>query len=109
MVDNSLTRWHYFLEMFPDNCFEKIHVVYLYIASFLCSTIGAMNTSRRSRLQQLVDWCGGADFEGCLVFDECHKAKNFNPVSVFCVFYNNTPNAKLFLLKLICLAQICKR
>jgi hypothetical protein len=29
------------------------------------------------RLDQLVEWCGGANFEGCLVFDECHKAKNF--------------------------------
>lgn len=24
--------------------------------------------------------CGGVDFEGCLVFDEAHKAKNFNSV-----------------------------
>ena len=32
-----------------------------------------------SRLQQLVSWCGGESFDGCLVFDECHKAKNFNP------------------------------
>lgn len=22
--------------------------------------------------------CGGKEFEGCLVFDEAHKAKNFN-------------------------------
>ena len=29
------------------------------------------------RLDQLIDWCGGAEFEGCLVFDECHKAKNY--------------------------------
>lgn len=33
----------------------------------------------RSRLQQLVDWCGGQLFSGCLIFDECHKAKNFIP------------------------------
>ena len=33
----------------------------------------------RSRLQQLVDWCGGQLFSGCLIFDECHKAKNFVP------------------------------
>jgi hypothetical protein len=30
-----------------------------------------------SRLQQIVKWCGGADFDGCLIFDEAHKAKNF--------------------------------
>ncbi|CAM9938090.1 unnamed protein product, partial [Hapterophycus canaliculatus] len=35
-------------------------------------------SSRKSRLEQLADWCGGEKFEGCLVFDEAHKAKNFN-------------------------------
>ena len=40
---------------------------------------GVLASSRQSRLQQLVDWCGGTNFEGCLVFDECHKAKNFVP------------------------------
>lgn len=29
------------------------------------------------RLDQLIEWCGGPAFNGCLVFDECHKAKNF--------------------------------
>ena len=43
---------------------------------------GAFSSTKSSRLQQLVDWCGGEDFDGCLVFDECHKAKNFVPVSV---------------------------
>ena len=32
-----------------------------------------------SRLSQLVDWCGGAAFDGLLLFDECHKAKNYQP------------------------------
>jgi len=31
-----------------------------------------------SRLQQLVDWCGSQDFDGLLMFDECHKAKNIS-------------------------------
>ncbi|XP_071502207.1 uncharacterized protein [Diadema antillarum] len=34
---------------------------------------------RQSRLQQLIDWCGGDRFDGCLIFDECHKAKHFIP------------------------------
>lgn len=38
-------------------------------------------TNRQSRLQQLIDWCGGEQFNGCLIFDECHKAKHFVPVS----------------------------
>ncbi|XP_033761230.1 LOW QUALITY PROTEIN: protein FORGETTER 1-like [Pecten maximus] len=39
----------------------------------------AISGSKTSRLQQLVDWCGGPQFQGCLIFDECHKAKNFVP------------------------------
>ena len=26
-------------------------------------------------MAQIIDWCG-TDFDGCIVFDECHKAKN---------------------------------
>lgn len=32
----------------------------------------------KTRLKQLLHWCGD-DFDGCLVFDECHKAKNLCP------------------------------
>uniref|UniRef100_A0A1I7S5S4 Protein strawberry notch homolog 1-like n=1 Tax=Bursaphelenchus xylophilus TaxID=6326 RepID=A0A1I7S5S4_BURXY len=31
-----------------------------------------------SRLQQLIQWCG-ADFDGPIIFDECHHAKNLVP------------------------------
>lgn len=40
------------------------------------STNGKFNT----RMAQLVDWCG-KDFDGCIVFDECHKAKNLIPAN----------------------------
>ncbi|KAG9510530.1 Protein strawberry notch-like 1, partial [Fragariocoptes setiger] len=33
----------------------------------------------KSRLGQLLQWLG-ADFDGCIIFDECHKAKNICPV-----------------------------
>ena len=37
---------------------------------------------KQSRLQQLVDWCSAqSQFDGCLIFDECHKAKHFVAVS----------------------------
>ncbi|CAL4120569.1 unnamed protein product, partial [Meganyctiphanes norvegica] len=32
----------------------------------------------RSRLKQVIDWCG-EDFDGCIIFDECHRAKNLCP------------------------------
>lgn len=38
------------------------------------STVGKY----KSRLKQLLQWCG-EDFDGCIVFDECHKAKNLCP------------------------------
>ncbi|KAL5731294.1 udp-glycosyltransferase [Ranunculus cassubicifolius] len=42
------------------------------------SSLIAASEKGRSRLQQLVQWCG-SDYEGLLVFDECHKAKNLIP------------------------------
>uniref|UniRef100_A0A1A9WV67 Strawberry notch AAA domain-containing protein n=1 Tax=Glossina brevipalpis TaxID=37001 RepID=A0A1A9WV67_9MUSC len=33
------------------------------------------NGKYRSRLKQLLQWCGD-DFDGLIIFDECHKAKN---------------------------------
>ena len=30
-----------------------------------------------TRMKQLLDWCG-PDYDGCIIFDECHKAKNLN-------------------------------
>lgn len=32
-----------------------------------------------TRLKQIIDWCG-KDFDGCIIFDECHRAKNLCPV-----------------------------
>ncbi|XP_034237026.1 protein strawberry notch isoform X2 [Thrips palmi] len=32
----------------------------------------------KTRLKQLIDWCG-EDFDGCIIFDECHRAKNLCP------------------------------
>ncbi|KAF8692024.1 hypothetical protein HU200_039971 [Digitaria exilis] len=42
------------------------------------SSLIASSEKGLSRLQQLVQWCG-SDFDGLLVFDECHKAKNLIP------------------------------
>ena len=33
-----------------------------------------------SRLKQLIQWLGGKQFDGLIIFDECHKAKNLVPV-----------------------------
>ena len=43
----------------------------------LISATSGQKARGSSRLSQLVEWCGGPSFEGCLLFDECHKAKNW--------------------------------
>ena len=45
--------------------------------STLISATSGQKAKGASRLSQLVEWCGGPAFEGCLLFDECHKAKNW--------------------------------
>ncbi|XP_043807578.1 protein FORGETTER 1 isoform X2 [Manihot esculenta] len=42
------------------------------------SSLIASSEKGRSRLQQLVQWCG-SEFDGLVIFDECHKAKNLVP------------------------------
>ncbi|XP_026728518.1 protein strawberry notch isoform X1 [Trichoplusia ni] len=47
--------------------------------SALIGETQSSNTKYRTRLKQLLQWCG-EDFDGVIVFDECHKAKNLCPV-----------------------------
>ncbi|CAA3028935.1 strawberry notch isoform X1 [Olea europaea subsp. europaea] len=42
------------------------------------SSLIASSEKGRSRLQQLVQWCG-PQYDGLIIFDECHKAKNLVP------------------------------
>ncbi|GLT54089.1 hypothetical protein SLA2020_273180 [Shorea laevis] len=42
------------------------------------SSLIASSEKGRSRLQQLVQWCGSG-FDALVIFDECHKAKNLVP------------------------------
>ncbi|KAF5281855.1 hypothetical protein FQR65_LT14499 [Abscondita terminalis] len=52
------------------------------IFSTYSALIGESNTAGgkyKSRLKQLLQWCG-SDFDGLIIFDECHRAKNLCPV-----------------------------
>ena len=42
------------------------------------SSLIAANDGGQSRIDQLLQWCG-EDFDGLIMFDECHKAKNLMP------------------------------
>ncbi|EDO43447.1 predicted protein, partial [Nematostella vectensis] len=59
----------------PPGCKEG--VVFSTYATLVSSV--QKGGSRQTRLQQLMDWCGGETFDGCLIFDESHKAKHFIP------------------------------
>ena len=39
------------------------------------STLISKNRQKETRLDQLIEWCGGEDFDGLIMLDECHKAK----------------------------------
>eukprot|EP00892_Ulva_mutabilis_P003294 jgi/Ulvmu1/1336/UM011_0064.1 len=43
------------------------------------STLVSAGRGGGTRFQQVLDWVGGAAFDGCIVFDECHRAKNYVP------------------------------
>ena len=38
-------------------------------------TLISKNKAKQTRLDQLIEWCGGDAFEGLIMLDECHKAK----------------------------------
>ena len=46
--------------------------------SSLISESHTSSQKYRTRLKQLLHWCGD-DFDGVIIFDECHKAKNLCP------------------------------
>lgn len=44
--------------------------------SLLISEGAGANKVEQARLNQIIEWCGADAFEGALILDECHKAKN---------------------------------
>lgn len=53
-------------------------VLFTTYASLVAKKQGGGRKKNRSRLDQIVSWLGD-DFDGCIVFDECHKGKNLIP------------------------------
>lgn len=41
------------------------------------SLVSEGRRGKASRKEQIIKWCGGEEFDGLIIFDECHKAKNF--------------------------------
>ncbi|KAI6213229.1 hypothetical protein M3Y94_00125800 [Aphelenchoides besseyi] len=73
----------------PENGSIRRGVIFTTYSSLICeprqkeTTDGEAKTNNHrlsSRLAQLVQWCG-EDFDGLIIFDECHHAKNLVPTA----------------------------
>jgi len=73
------------LNLFPK---PKTFLHLLTFTGVLFSTystlIGSARGTKSSRIDQIIKWCGGEKFDGLLVFDECHRAKNFQVEAHIC-------------------------
>lgn len=56
------------------NGYVKKGVMYATYSALIGESTSAQG-KYKTRLAQLLHWCG-PDFDGCIVFDECHRAKN---------------------------------
>ncbi|XP_023944844.2 protein strawberry notch isoform X2 [Bicyclus anynana] len=74
---HSLSKFKYAKISSAANGHVKKGVVFSTYSALIGET--QASTKYRSRLKQLLQWCG-EDFDGVIVFDECHKAKNLCPV-----------------------------
>ncbi|XP_033106947.1 protein strawberry notch-like isoform X2 [Anneissia japonica] len=48
------------------------------VFSTYSSLIRESRGNNESRINELVQWCGGLDYDGPIILDECHKAKNLS-------------------------------
>ncbi|XP_050667302.1 protein strawberry notch isoform X1 [Leptidea sinapis] len=74
---HSLSKFKYAKISSGVNSNVKKGVIFCTYSALIGET--SANTKYRTRLKQLLQWCG-EDFDGLIVFDECHKAKNLCPV-----------------------------
>ncbi len=44
-------------------------------------------TASTRRLDQIIEWCGGKNFEGLIALDECHRAKHMKQVHIDVCIY----------------------
>lgn len=79
----ACTAWDIPVTNLSTLTYEKISGVRGVLFSTYSSLIAKSRPSAKSkkkvmesRLEQVIDWLGGEDFDGLIVFDESHKAKN---------------------------------
>ncbi|XP_071789882.1 protein strawberry notch homolog 1-like [Asterias amurensis] len=74
---HSLNKFKYVKINSQSNGYVKKGVIFATYSSLIGESQAKHNY--HSRLKQLLHWCG-KEFDGVLIFDECHKAKNLVPV-----------------------------
>ncbi|OCT98378.1 protein strawberry notch homolog 1 isoform X2 [Xenopus laevis] len=74
---NSLNKFKYGKISSKHNGSVKKGVIFATYSSLIGES--QSGGKYKTRLKQLLHWCG-EDFDGVIVFDECHKAKNLCPV-----------------------------
>ncbi|VDO04076.1 unnamed protein product [Rodentolepis nana] len=77
-VVHSLNKFKYAKISGRVNGKVKKGVIFATYASLIGESSGNVKAKYKSRLNQLVQWCGKS-FDGVIVFDECHRAKNLTP------------------------------
>ncbi|XP_072044664.1 protein strawberry notch homolog 1-like isoform X2 [Amphiura filiformis] len=73
---HSLTKFKYAKINSKENGYCKKGVIFSTYSGLIGETHS--NHKYKSRLKQLLHWCG-KDYDGVIVLDECHKAKNLCP------------------------------
>ncbi|VDK20829.1 unnamed protein product [Taenia asiatica] len=75
---HSLNKFRYAKISGKVNGSVKKGVLFSTYSSLIGESQGGAKAKYKTRLKQIVHWCG-KDFDGVIVFDECHRAKNLTP------------------------------
>ncbi|XP_076453245.1 protein strawberry notch homolog 1-like isoform X2 [Babylonia areolata] len=73
----ALNKFRYAKLSSKENGSVKKGVIFVTYSSLIGESSQSQN-KYRTRIKQLIKWCG-KDFDGPIIFDECHKAKNLCP------------------------------
>uniref|UniRef100_A0A5S6QQW1 Strawberry notch AAA domain-containing protein n=1 Tax=Trichuris muris TaxID=70415 RepID=A0A5S6QQW1_TRIMR len=75
---HALNKFKYSKISGKENGSVKKGVIFATYASLIGESQNA-KSKYRTRIKQLLHWCGGTLFDGVIVLDECHRAKNLVP------------------------------
>nr|CAD2155239.1 unnamed protein product [Meloidogyne enterolobii] len=75
---HALNKMKYSKINHPENGSVNKGIIFATYSSLIGESKNQKGSEYHTRLKQIVQWCG-RDFEGVVVFDECHRAKNLCP------------------------------